>query len=496
MRAIRIHPRDGVAVAIVDLQPQESISVGGETLILREAVPRGHKFALKDFSPGDEVLKYGYSIGRALEPISAGERVHVHNLKTGLSGLSEYEYRPNARAIESEPTRSFQGYRRKGGRAGVRNEVWILPISGCVNRTAETLARKAVDLPSGLDGVHAFPHPYGCSQLGDDHEYTRSILAALADHPNAGAVLLIGLGCENNQMSAFKELLREKGSYDEERMRFLVTQDVEDELVAGEELLKECIAYAAGFTRVEIPADELIVGLKCGGSDGFSGLTANPLLGAFSDKLVAQGGSTILTEVPEMFGAETILMNRARDEVVFGKIVDLINDFKRYFIKHDQTVYENPSPGNKDGGISTLEDKSLGCTQKGGDAPVADVIAYGEQVSTPGLNLLQGPGNDIVSLTALAAAGAQIVLFTTGRGNPLGGPVPTIKVASNGELAARKPHWIDFNAGDLVEKEACSLDSLAEELMERVLSCAAGTPARNEEHGYREIAIFKDGVIL
>lgn len=489
MRAIRIHPRDGVAVAVVDLSANETVSVDGKTLTLTEAVPRGHKFALNSFSPGEEVLKYGYSIGRALQPISAGERVHVHNLKTSLSGLSQYEYRPSQRALEPESARSFLGYRRRNGRAGVRNEVWILPVSGCVNRTAETLARKH-------DGVFAFPHPYGCSQLGEDHEYTRTILAALADHPNAGAVLLIGLGCENNQMSAFKELLKQRGSYDEERMRFLVSQNVEDELAAGEELLKECIAYASGFSREEIPSSELIVGLKCGGSDGFSGLTANPLLGAFSDKLVAQGGSTILTEVPEMFGAETILMNRAADEAVFTKIVDLINNFKGYFLKHGQTVYENPSPGNKEGGISTLEDKSLGCTQKGGDAPVVDVIGYGEQVRSPGLNLLQGPGNDIVSLTALSAAGAQIVLFTTGRGNPLGGPVPTLKVASNGELAARKPHWIDFNAGDLVEKEGCRLESLADELMDRVLDCASGRPARNEEHGYREIAIFKDGVIL
>ncbi len=496
MKALQVHPRDDVAVAITDLKAGETVEAGNKEVTLTADIPRGHKFALRDIALQEGVIKYGYAIGKAVADISAGDHVHVHNIKTGLTGVEEYTYTPKARELQAKPTRSFQGYRRTNGKAGVRNEVWIIPLSGCANHTSKSLADQVKNLPDNVDGVFAFPHPYGCSQLGDDHEWTRVILAALADHPNAGAVLMISLGCENNQMDTFIELLKERGVYDEKRMRFMITQDVDNEMETGEVLLKECIDYAADFHREEIPASELVVGLKCGGSDGFSGLTANPLLGAFSDDLIAQGGSTILTEVPEMFGAETILMNRAVDEKIYNKTVDLINNFKEYFLRHNQVVYENPSPGNKKGGITTLEDKSLGCTQKGGDAPVVDVINYGEQVKTKGLNLLQGPGNDIVSITALAAAGAQLLLFTTGRGNPLGAPVPSIKVASNNELAARKKHWIDFSAGDLVEVEGCTMEVLEERFMDSILEHASGKKARNEENNNREIAIFKDGVIL
>ncbi len=496
MKALQVHPRDDVAVAVQGLSDGETVTVGDREITLRADVPRGHKFALRNIEEQEKIIKYGYPIGKAVAAIAAGDHVHVHNTKTGLSGVEEYSYKPKNQSLKNKLTRSFQGYRRPNGKAGVRNEVWIIPLSGCANHTSKSLADNVGELPENVDGVFAFPHPYGCSQLGDDHEWTRIILAALADHPNAGAVLMISLGCENNQMDTFIELLKARGVYDEERMRFMITQDVDNEIETGETLLKECIDQAASFHREEIPASELIVGLKCGGSDGFSGLTANPLLGAFSDDLISQGGTTILTEVPEMFGAETILMDRAMDTSVFNKTVELINNFKEYFLRHNQVVYENPSPGNKKGGITTLEDKSLGCTQKGGDAPVVDVIAYGNQVKAKGLNLLQGPGNDIVSITTLAAAGAQLILFTTGRGNPLGAPVPSIKVASNNELAQRKKHWIDFSAGDLVEEEGCTMDILEERFMNSILEHASGKKTRNEENNNREIAIFKDGVIL
>jgi len=496
MSTYRIHSRDNVAVAVEDLKAGETLNIDNVQVTCRNKIPRGHKFALRSIEAGSSIIKYGYPIGTALQNIEAGEHIHVHNLKTGLSGTLEYDYDPVKSRLQAADSRSFMGFLRPDGKAGTRNEVWIIPISGCVNRTTQMLAESGLPLPENVEGIHAFPHPYGCSQLGDDHEHTRSILAGLAEHPNAGAVLLIGLGCENNQMDSFIELLRERGSWNDERIQWMVTQDVEDELETGRELLTRCISYAAGFRRRELPSSRLVVGLKCGGSDGLSGLTANPLVGAFSDDLIAQGGSTILTEVPEMFGAETILMNRAADQTVYGKIVSLINSFKEYFIRHNQTVYENPSPGNKKGGISTLEDKSLGCTQKSGDPPVADVIHYGQVLRTPGLNLLQGPGNDIVSVTALAAAGAQLILFTTGRGNPLGSPVPTVKIASNNDLAARKAHWIDFSAGDLVSKPGTLMETLRKDLMGVVLNHASGKRTRNEEHGYREIAIFKDGVIL
>ncbi|WP_319559557.1 altronate dehydratase family protein [Marispirochaeta sp.] len=496
MSTYRIHDRDNVAVAVEDLKAGEPLDLGGVRVICRTGIPRGHKFAIRKIDAGGRIVKYGYPIGTALQDIDPGEHIHVHNLKTGLSGTLEYDYDPVDARLQAAESRSFMGFLRSDGKAGTRNEVWIIPISGCVNRTTQMLANSGCTFPENVEGIHAFPHPFGCSQLGDDHEHTRNILAGLTEHPNAGAVLLVGLGCENNQMDTFIELLKQRGSWNDRRIQWMVTQDVEDELASGRELLMRCIDYAAQFQRREIPSAKLIVGLKCGGSDGLSGLTANPLVGAFSDDLITQGGSTILTEVPEMFGAETILMNRAANKEVYGKIVSLINNFKEYFLKHNQTVYENPSPGNKKGGISTLEDKSLGCTQKSGDAPVTDVIHYGEILRTPGLNLLQGPGNDIVSVTALAAAGAQIILFTTGRGNPLGSPVPTVKIASNNDLAARKAHWIDFSAGDLVSKPGTLMETLRKDLMGVVLDHASGKRTRNEENGYREIAIFKDGVIL
>ena len=387
---------------------------------------------------------------------------------------------------------TFQGFRRKDGRAAVRNEIWIIPTVGCVNDVAKKMVRDNQDLVNGtIDGLYTFPHPYGCSQTGDDHAQTRKLLAALARHPNAGAVLVLSLGCENLQHDQF---LEELGPYDEDRIHFLTCQDVEDEFAAGRTLLEKCAAYAAQFSRESIPVSDLVIGMKCGGSDGLSGITANPTVGAFSDMMIARGGSTVLTEVPEMFGAEGMLLNRCVSEQVFNKATHMLNSFKNYFISHHETVYENPSPGNKKGGITTLEDKSCGCVQKGGTAPIADVIGYGDAVTAHGLNMLYGPGNDLVSATAMTAAGAHIVLFTTGRGTPFGAPAPTVKISSNSQLAARKSAWIDFDAGTVADGEPIS--AAAQRLFQLVLDIAGGKPSRSEELGYREIAIFKDGVTL
>ncbi|HIZ14015.1 MAG TPA: altronate dehydratase family protein [Candidatus Mediterraneibacter stercorigallinarum] len=486
---IKIHQNDNVAVALRTI-PAGTVFEG---VSARAEIPQGHKMALLPMKEQDQIVKYGFSIGHATTDIAAGDWVHTHNMATNLSGEIEYKYEPQVNDLKEMPPQTFQGYRRGDGNAGIRNEIWIIPTVGCVNDIAKALAEKNQDLVSGsIDGLYTFPHPYGCSQTGEDHAQTRKLLAALTRHPNAGAVLVLGLGCEN---LTHEQFLEELGDYDPDRVKFLICQQVDDEMAAGRELLEECAAYASGFQRESIPASELVVGMKCGGSDGLSGITANPLVGRFSDLLIAQGGSTILTEVPEMFGAEGFLLNRCVNEEVFDKAVNMINGFKQYFIRHNEVVYDNPSPGNKQGGITTLEDKSCGCVQKGGSAPIADVIGYGDPVTAKGLNMLYGPGNDLVSCTALTAAGAHLILFTTGRGTPFGAPAPTMKIATNTPLAMKKAGWIDFNAG-VAADGARTLDEAARDLMQAVLDTASGKQTRTEEKGFREIAIFKGGVTL
>lgn len=489
---LQINPRDNVAVALMPLSKGTVISPGDLGLVLKEDIPQGHKFSLTSISEGEEIIKYGCPIGLAGESIEKGAWVHTHNIKTALSHVLDYTYERQAKPLASTSECFFQGYRRQDKKAGVRNELWILPTVGCVNSIAEALEKKAQYLvKDSVEAVAAFPHPYGCSQLGDDQENTRRILADLINHPNAGGVLVLGLGCENSNIPVLKPYL---GQYDEKRVKFLVCQESDDELADGLALLEELAAYAGTFKREPISCRELVIGMKCGGSDGLSGITANPTVGAFSDLLISKGGTTILTEVPEMFGAETQLMNRCENKKLFQKTVALINDFKDYFIRHDQPIYENPSPGNKSGGISTLEDKSMGCTQKSGSAPVRGVLSYGEPVKEKGLNLLSAPGNDLVASTALAASGAQIVLFTTGRGTPFASPVPTVKISTNNALSEKKSSWIDFNCGSLVEKG--SVAELGRELFTYVLLVASGEQVKSELAGFHDMAIFKQGVTL
>ncbi len=491
---LQIHPRDNVAVSLRQLEAGATVDVGGQAVRLAAALPRAHKFALRPIRGGEPIIKFGQPIGRATDDIGAGGWVHVNNVRTNLDGVLDYAYAP---AIEPLPAitdgRTFLGYRRPNGEVGIRNEIWIIPTVGCVNEIAQTLAKQmnARLLPGNISGVYALTHPFGCSQLGDDHATTQRVLAGLAQHPNAAGVLVVGLGCENNTMASFRKLIPDANS---PRYQFMVAQEAGDELATGRRMLDALIAYAAGFHRERLSLAELRIGLKCGGSDGLSGITANPLVGALSDQIVARGGATILTEVPEIFGAEALFMNRCASKQVFDDCVAMINGFKEYFLRYGQVVYENPSPGNKDGGITTLEEKSLGCLQKGGTSPVVDILPYGGRIRKHGLTFLGGPGNDIVSVTGLAAAGVHMVLFTTGRGTPLGGPVPTFKIATNSELVERKPNWIDFNAGRLIE--GASLAALTDSLLDQVIETANGQPTRNELNGFREIAIFKDGVTL
>ncbi len=491
---IKINPADNVAVAIVDLTKGETLEVEGIKVTLQNDVPSGHKFALKDLAEGENVVKYGYPIGHSIKAQPQGTWMNENNIKTNLAGLLDYSYDPHLVNIDiPNQNLTFDGYLRKDGNVGIRNDIWIIPTVGCVNGVVNQLAEalRQETQSKGVDAIVSFPHNYGCSQLGDDHENTRKILRNMVHHPNAGAILVVGLGCENNQPDAFREFC---GNYDTERVKFLVSQNVDDEFTEGMKILRDLYDLASKDQRTKQPLSKLRVGLKCGGSDGFSGITANPLLGVFSDFIVSQGGTTVLTEVPEMFGAETILMNRCADKQLFEKTVKLINDFKQYFLSHGEPVGENPSPGNKKGGISTLEDKALGCTQKCGKSTVRAVLSYGEMIDTQGLNLLSAPGNDLVAATALASAGCQIVLFTTGRGTPFGTFVPTMKISTNSGLAARKPLWIDFNAGALVDGE--SMESLHTKFRDYVISVASGKLTNNEKKNYREIAIFKTGVTL
>lgn len=487
-KLFKINDKDNVAVALEELKKGEVI----DNIKLLDDIPFGHKVLLNDLKSGENIIKYGNPIGHLTIDCKKGEHIHEHNLKTNLSDIIEYKYCGENEYQQKKCDVTFNGYLRQDDRAATRNEIWIIPTVGCVNNTAKRLEKIGQDIiGDGCDGVFAYTHPFGCSQLGDDQENTRKILASLANHPNAGGVLIVSLGCENTNAEIFKKYL---GEYNKKRIKFLVTQDCENELEKGEKLLKELYAFVKSFKREPILINKLVVGYKCGGSDAFSGITANALCGRLTDKLTSFGTSAILTEVPEMFGAEKLLMKRCENEKVFNKCVNMINSFKQYFFSHNQECYENPSPGNHDGGITTLEEKSLGCIQKGGKAVITDVLEYGEHCKKQGLNLLTGPGNDIVSTTNLTAAGANIILFTTGRGTPLGASVPTIKVASNSRLAKRKSNWIDFNAGELIESN--DFENMTEEIFKLLIDIASGMQTKNEQNGYRDISIFKDGVIM
>ena len=501
-KLIQINSRDNVAVAIHPLFKGDVESVGDIAFTIYSDIPAGHKVALRDIKKDEKIIKYGYPIGAASEDIMQGQHVHNFNIHTLLSEDAEYTYDKAAAEeamMEAEQDKAkwtnhvptINAYRRKNGKIGIRNELWIVPTVGCVNRIAEELEKWGNETLGIEDGVHAWTHPFGCSQMGGDHETTRKILADLVHHPNAGGVLVLGLGCENNTMTSFRTLLED---VDPERTRYLIAQESEDEIKDAKALMEELAEKIRSDKRETASMSELVIGFKCGGSDGLSGITANPLVGRFCNDITAMGGTAILTEVPEMFGAEQVLMNRCISEKAFNDTVKMVQDFKHYFTSHGQVVYENPSPGNKAGGISTLEDKSLGCVQKGGHAPVSSVLAYGERVHEKGLNLLSGPGNDIVSTTDMTAAGAHMILFTTGRGTPLGAPVPTVKVATNHELAEKKANWIDFDASPMLTEDP---EQVTNNLIKYVLDVANGTKrTKNEINGYAEISIFKDGVVL
>ncbi|MFK3869587.1 UxaA family hydrolase [Pseudoalteromonas rhizosphaerae] len=491
---IKLHPTDDVAIAMRNITAGEILPVDGEEILVNENIDKGHKVALRDINKQENVIKYGAPIGFALENIQKGGWVHTHCVKTTLNDELDYQYIPEfIEQSEAAPSPEVNIYRRQNGEIGIRNEIWLIPTVGCVNGMINQMIKefKLRHPQLEIDGIYAFPHQFGCSQLGDDLDTTRILLQNMALHPNAGGALVVGLGCENNQLPAFRDGL---GDYDEGRIKFLITQQADDEIEEGVALLEQIYAQVKQDKRQPGTLSEVKFGLECGGSDGLSGITANPMLGYFSDYLIAQGGTTVLTEVPEMFGAETLLMSRCKDEETFNKLVNMVNNFKGYYKAHNQPIYENPSPGNKKGGITTLEDKSLGCTQKAGTSKVQAVLHYGERLQIPGLNLLDAPGNDPIATSALGAAGCHMVLFTTGRGTPYGGFVPTLKIATNSELANKKKRWIDFDAGVLIND--VSMEQVHGEFVELLVNIVNGQPTCNEINDIREVAIWKKGVTL
>jgi altronate hydrolase len=503
VRAILLAEGDSVAVAVEAVGPGPvAVSGGAADSIVeaKEATPAGHKIALRDISAGSAVLKYGRPIGVAKTDIAAGSWVHERNLGSALSagggygsfrGPREWSGARKAAAILERAPASFLGYLREDGSAATRKELWVVPTVGCVNGSARAIADMARS-EFGLE-AQALEHPFGCSQLGGDLEATRRILAALALHPNAAATLVVALGCESNTLESFKAELAARGVAGRE-LAFLSLQEVGDEIAEARLILAGLAPRIEARQRVELPLSRLCLGLKCGGSDGFSGITANPLVGRLCDLVVAAGGRAVMSEVPEMFGAEDDLLARSASGKVFEGLSSMLLSFKDYYASRGLPVYENPSPGNREGGITTLEEKSLGCVLKAGTAPVEAVLPYGGRAERAGLSLLSGPGNDLVSSTALAAAGAQLLVFTTGRGTPFGSIVPTLKLSSNSSLAERKPGWIDFDAGRLLSGAA--FDELALELLRLVVAAASGERTKAELGGHCGIAIFKDGVTL
>ncbi|WP_392552504.1 altronate dehydratase family protein [Orbus wheelerorum] len=491
---IKINENDNVVIALENINKGDNLEIGNISINVTEDIPSGHKIAINPIDQNQNIIKYGFPIGHATSAIHIGQHVHTHNVKTNLGELNEYQYLPTPMQVDSEfLDRDIEIYRRDNGDVGIRNDLWIIPTVGCVNGIAQQICKKFIaqlaKQGEDFESVYVLTHPYGCSQLGQDHKNTRTILQDMVKHPNAGGVLVIGLGCENNQLNAFRETL---GNYNRDRVSFMTLQDEADEINTGLNHLNELYQQMKADRRVTGKLSELKFGLECGGSDGLSGITANPLLGQFSDYVISHGGTSVLTEVPEMFGAEKILMSHCIDKVTFDKTVDMVNDFKRYFMQYNQPIYENPSPGNKAGGITTLEDKSLGCTQKAGNSQVVDVLAYGERLTKVGLNLLSAPGNDAVATSALIAAGCHMVLFSTGRGTPYGGFVPTVKLATNTPLALKKPTWIDFNAGQLVN--GVSMHELLRQFIDLIVDIANGKQSCNEKNEFKELAIFKNGV--
>lgn len=499
MSAIKLYPQDTVALATSELKKGQTVTVDGETITLLDDIPNAHKIALKDFETGEAVRKYDNIIGYASKPIKKGEWIHSHNEVTGLGKSKEYTYDFNPISIfPGESDKTFMGYDRADGGAGIRNHLAIISTVFCANGPLRKLARMAeakYPATENFDGIIAFDQEFGCSQTGKDLVTTCKIIAGIAKNANFGGVLLVSNGCEMAIPSVLEQYM---GDYDKKRIRTLTLQEVEDEFTAGMELIDEIMEEMKDDKRTPININRLHIAMNCGGSDGYSGITANTLLGTLCDTLVKEGAIMNMTEVPEMMGAEHILMNRAADKSIFDDIVKMMYDYDAYFARYGEKAADNPTQGNKAGGLTTLEEKSLGCIQKGGHCAVMEVLEYGERATKNGFVLVSGPGNDLAGVSGQIAAGAVLTIFTTGRGTPCGFAGPTFRLASNTALATRKSNWIDYDAGRLLTaKTPEEVEALNKELYDAIMATVNGQyRTRTEENGYYILGALKDGVTL
>lgn len=484
---LRLHPKDNVALALRPLPSGARVSVEGISLFTRDPIPYGHKVALVSIPKGGRIIKYGYPIGRAVRSISPGEHVHVHNTESGRAhgDTARPVIREESSLIPRFPQDTFLGFRRQDGRVGVRNHVLVMASVHCVNGGVERIGRE-------VPGVVALPHIYGCSQLGEDLAQTRRVLEGYVSHPNVGATLIVGLGCEALPTRELVDGLRDRGY----RVELLLLQEIGGSRAAvrkGKELAAELLGEVGKLRPEPVPLSELVVGVECGGSDAWSGVTANPAVGAIADALVAHGGTVILSEVTEFIGAEHILAARAISPEVGKAILRAVARREGVAVEMGVDLRgAQPSPGNMEGGLTTIEEKSLGAIVKGGTTPVREFLGYGERPSARGLVVMDTSGNDLESVTGMVAGGAQVVLFTTGRGTPVGNPiVPVIKISSNTPLYERMRDDLDFDAGSILRGEPPT--SVAARLAALLLEVAGGRPTQAEVWGHREFAIEPRG---
>jgi len=496
--AIHLHPTDNVAIARVQLGAGTELRVAGQRLEVKEAISAGHKIALVAIPQGAVVLRYGQVIGRARQPIERGRHVHTHNLAFEELHF-DYEY-PSGEtplpARRASPT--FLGYPREDGSVGTRNYIAVVAASNCAAHTAEMIARSfdGESLPANIDGVVAFPHGEGCGHtIGPDTAQLRRTLAGVLAHPNVSAAVILGLGCEVNQIEHYLGPNAPRTS----RLVGMTLQSsggTRGAVTAARAEIARLMEQCSAEQRKEVPASGIVLGLNCGGSDSFSGITANPALGVCSDMLAELGATAVLAETTEIFGAEHLLVRRARNRQVAEKLLSFVQGYKQYLTRFAGSFDDNPSPGNKEGGLTNIIEKSLGAVAKAGTSPLTDAVDYAEPVHTPGFVFMNTPGYDPVSLTGLAAGGCNLIAFTTGRGSAIGFPsVPVLKIASNSHTYRRMQDNMDINAGTIADGEK-SVQQVGGEIFEMLLRVASGERTRAESLGHQEFVPWRIGPVL
>jgi len=497
--AILLHGDDNVAIARVPLAAGTELRIGGQIAVTaREPIAAGHKIALVHVAPGEVVRRYGQIIGRAKQPIEPGQHVHTHNLAFEELHF-DYEFPAGETALpERLASPTFMGYPREGGSVGTRNYIAVVAASNCAAHTAEMIAHSFAGepLPPNVDGVVAFPHGDGCGQvIGPDTLQLQRTLGGVLAHPNVAAAVILGLGCEVNQIEHYLGPNAPRSS----RLVGMTLQGsggTRGALAAARAEIAGLIEQCAAEQRVESPASRIVLGLNCGGSDSFSGITANPALGVCSDMLAAIGATTVLAETTEIFGAEHLLVRRARNRQVAEKLLSFVTGYRQYLNRFAGSFDDNPSPGNKEGGLTNILEKSLGAVAKAGTSPLTDAVDYAERVRTPGFVFMNTPGYDPVSLTGLAAGGCNLIAFTTGRGSAIGFPsVPVLKIATNSNTYRRMQDNMDLNAGAIADGEK-SVAEVGREIFDILLRVASGEHTRAEQLGHHEFVPWRIGPVM